>query len=131
MDRYIILFDGCCNLCNFWVDFIIKKDKKNLFKFASLQSSPAEKFLSKFDLNREEYDSIILVKEENYFTKSTAALKIIKEFGNFWKIFYILILIPKFIRDFVYDFIAEHRFEWFGKRNICRIPTEKEKSKFL
>ena len=127
----IILFDGVCNFCNFWVNFIIKRDKKNVFKFAALQSEAGLALLKKFKLSTTDFDTFILIDGENYFTKSTAALKIAKKLKGSVKLFYPFIVLPKFLRDFFYGLIAKNRYKFFGKRDVCRIPTEKERDKFL
>ncbi len=138
----IILFDGVCNFCNYWVNFIIKRDRKNIFKFASLQSEAGIKLLEKFSINKAGMDSVILIENvppqldpskagEKYFVKSSAALKIAKELTPFLKLFYFLIIIPAPVRDLVYDLVAKNRYKIFGKRNACLIPTEEEKSKFI
>jgi len=127
----IILFDGVCNFCNFWVNFIIKRDKKNVFKFAALQSEAGLALLKKFKLSTTDFDTFILIDGENYFTKSTAALKIAKKLKGSVKLFYPFIVLPRFLRDFFYGLIAKNRYKFFGKRDVCRIPTEKERDKFL
>jgi predicted DCC family thiol-disulfide oxidoreductase YuxK len=129
--KAIIFFDGICNFCNSSVNFIIKRDKKNYFKFASLQSEYAQNFLELKNLPKNEFESIILLENNKIFQKSTAALKIAKHLNGFWKIFYILIIIPSFIRNFFYDIIAKNRYKWFGKRESCMIPDEKVRDKFL
>ena len=130
-DLNIILFDGVCNFCNFWVDFIIKRDKDEIFKFALLQSDAGKTIAEKFLINRQDIDSIILIKGENYFIKSEAALEVVKELKSIWKIFYLLKVIPRPLRDFIYDLIAKNRYAIFGKRDTCRVPTEEEKGKFV
>jgi predicted DCC family thiol-disulfide oxidoreductase YuxK len=129
--QQIILFDGVCNFCNYWVNFIIDRDNENEFKFAALQSEAGKKTLNKFNLDMEDFDTFILVEGENYFTKSTAALKIAQKLSCPVKILYLLIFIPKFLRDFIYSLVAKNRYKFFGKRDVCRIPTEDEKKRFL
>lgn len=131
MNLKLILFDGVCNFCNFWVNFIINHDSKKYFKFASLQSNLAQNILKAENINPMEIDSIILKINEKTFTKSSAALQIVKNLDGFWKIFYVLILIPQPIRDFIYDSFARNRYKWFGKREFCRIPTNEERDRFL
>lgn len=129
--HYIILFDGVCNLCNGAVQFIINRDEKDTFRFASLQSETGQKLLAIHQLQHKNIDSIVLIKNEKACIKSTAALHIAKELSGIWKLAYYYIVIPKFIRDAVYDFIARNRYAWFGKKDQCMIPTAKLKSKFL
>jgi predicted DCC family thiol-disulfide oxidoreductase YuxK len=130
-DKPVIFFDGICNLCNGFVQFIIKHDKKANFRFAALQSDFAKQELSKKNITVEELSSVIILTEKGIFTKSTAALKIASQLNGFWKVAYIFIIIPKFIRDFVYDIIAKNRYKWFGKENHCMIPTPELKERFL
>ncbi len=127
----IILFDGVCNLCNGAINFVIKKDKKNIFKFAPLQSEIGEALLSKFQIDTSNVDSIILVDGENYYAKSSAALRISKELYGGYPLLYGFIILPRFIRDLVYDYIAKNRYKWFGKKESCMIPTPELKEKFL
>lgn len=127
----IILFDGVCNFCNFWVNFILDRDKKDLFKFAALQSKLGNEILKKFNMDNSSLESVILLDGESVYSKSTAALKIAKELSGPVKILYPLLILPKFLRDFFYDLIAKNRYKIFGKKEVCRIPTEEEKVKFL
>lgn len=127
----IILFDDICNFCNFWVNFIIKRDVRKIFKFAALQSETGVKLTEKLSINTKDIDSVILILNAKYFVKSEAALKIAKELTPLWKLFYYLKVIPLPVRDFIYDFIAKNRYAIFGKRDTCRVPTEEEKSGFI
>ena len=127
----IILFDGVCNFCNFWVNFIIDRDRNNIFKFAALQSQAGIKLLKKFSINNVEMNSVILIEDDRYFIKSSAALRIAKNLTPFWKLFYFFVIIPAPVRDVVYDLVAENRYKIFGKRNSCRMPTVEEKNKFI
>jgi len=132
LDKFkIILFDGVCNLCNSSVNFIIDNDHKNVFKFTSLQSEKGIDLLKKYDLLDKNIDSVILVENDKAYVKSDAALKIAKTLGGKYKMFYGLIILPAFIRNFFYDIIAKNRYKWFGKKDSCRIPTLELKSKFL
>jgi predicted DCC family thiol-disulfide oxidoreductase YuxK len=107
------------------------RDKDNIFKFAALQSESGQKLLQKFKLNSSEFDTFILVDDDKYFTKSTAALMISKKLSSIIRLLYPLIILPELIRDFIYELIAKNRYKFFGKRDICRIPNENEKLKFL
>lgn len=127
----IILFDGVCNLCNSSVQKVIKNDSKNVFKFASLQSDFGQRFLNKNQLNSEEFDSIILIDGDKFYTSSDAALRIGKELKGIYKISSFLLWIPKFIRDGVYRIISKNRYRWFGKQNSCWIPTKELQDKFI
>jgi predicted DCC family thiol-disulfide oxidoreductase YuxK len=127
----VILFDGVCNLCNNSVKFIIKNDKRDIFKFAPLQSEYGINVQNRHNINTNEINSIILINGEKIFTKSNAALRIAKDLGAPYFIFYIFIVIPVFIRNFIYDFIAKNRYKWFGKMESCMIPSNELKSKFF
>ena len=129
--KSIILFDGVCNLCNSSVNFIIKHDKKKKFIFTSLQSDATKEILLQFQTKKMNKDSILLIENENIYEKSTAALKITKQLNSGYKLFYSLIIVPKFIRDFVYDKIAKNRYKWFGKKKNCMIPKKELKNRFL
>lgn len=130
-EKQIILFDGVCNFCNFWVNFVIKRDKRDVFRFASLQSEEAKKLTKKFNFDNSSLDTFVLIVGEKLCTKSTAALLVSKELKSLFKIIYPLIILPEFLRDFIYDIIANNRYRIFGKRDVCRIPTEYDKQKFL
>lgn len=132
-NKPIILFDGVCNLCNSSVNFIIKKDRKKIFKFTSLQSDVAKKLLLQIESKKfkNSLDSIALIKDNKIYYKSTAALIISKELQFPFNISFLFIIIPKFIRDFFYDVIAKNRYKWFGRNKTCRVPTKKEMGRFL
>ena len=130
--KKIILFDGICNLCNRSVQFIIKRDKKDEFRFATLQGDIGQRLVQERNIDTSKVDSIILIEPGiAYYTKSTAALKIGESFGGLWKIMSVLSLIPKQLRDIVYDFMARNRYSWYGKKDACMIPTPEIKAKFL
>ena len=130
-NSYIILFDGICNFCNYWVDFIIKRDKNKTLKFATLQSDAGKKIANQFSIVNKNIDSIIFIKGGNYFARSDAVLEIAKELKSVWKILYLLKVIPRHLRNFIYDLIAKYRYAIFGKRNSCRVPTSEEISRFI
>jgi predicted DCC family thiol-disulfide oxidoreductase YuxK len=127
----LILFDGVCNFCNSSVNFIIKRDKKNIFRFSSLQSETGQKCLSEYNFSHTEFDTIILIEKGELYNRSAAALRIAKSISGIWKLFYIFIIIPRPIRNYFYDLLSRNRYKWFGKRDACRIPSESEKEKFL
>lgn len=126
----IILFDGTCNFCDHSVQFIIKRDPKKHFKFASLQSDIGKELAKQHHIP-ENLDSMILIENNRYYTKSTAALHICKYLRGAWKTFYIFQLIPKPLRDLVYNFIAKNRYKWFGTKQSCMIPSAEERKRFL
>ncbi|MFB1022395.1 MAG: thiol-disulfide oxidoreductase DCC family protein [Vicingaceae bacterium] len=127
----IVFFDGVCNLCNGSVNFLIKQDKKGVLKFASLQSDYAKKMIPKDVLNRENLDTIIFYNDGKFYDRSSAVLKICKALGGKYYVFLVGYLIPRFIRDGLYRFIANNRYKWFGKKEQCRIPTADLKERFL
>lgn len=130
--KKIILFDGICNFCNANVLTIIKHDKKNVFLFTSLQSEVGKQIIGHFKIDTTKVDSIILVESESQFAiKSVAALKILNHFNGLWKLIQIFWIIPTFIRNSVYNYIAKNRYKWFGKKDECMIPTDEIKSKFI
>lgn len=129
--RKIILFDGICNLCNQSVQFVIEHDSKNQFQFASLQSEFGQKFLKENQLNASEFDSMIFIENEKFYTKSSAPLKAAKYLDATISWTTIFMIIPKSIRDSVYNFIAKNRYRWFGKQESCWLPTPELKAKFL
>lgn len=127
----IILFDGVCNLCNGAVTFIINRDKKDVFKFAALQSEIGRGLTSKFNIDTSKVDSIILIDGDKHYEKSSAALRIAKQLSGAYPLLFGFMILPKFIRNAVYDYIARNRYKWFGKRESCMIPTPELKSRFL
>ncbi|CAH0996206.1 hypothetical protein EMA8858_02337 [Emticicia aquatica] len=126
-----ILFDGVCNFCNASINFIIDRDKKGVFKFAALQSEIGQEVLNKYGLNKTDFDSIILVKDNIVYQKSDAALEIARNMDGFWKIFYVFKIIPSFLRNPIYDLVAKNRYRIFGRTDSCRMPTPELKARFL
>lgn len=129
--RPILLFDGVCNLCNASVQFVIRNDKKQQFQFASLQSEAAQKLLTQFNLPPKALDSVVLIAGEKVFLRSAAALEIARKLGGIWALAYVFIVVPRPIRDAVYDWVARNRYRWFGKQQACMVPTPELKSRFL
>ena len=129
--RKIILFDGICNLCNKSVQFVIEHDSKNQFRFASLQSDFGQDFLKKNKLEAIQFDSIVFIEDDQFYTKSSAALKIAKYLDGITSWLTIFMIVPKPLRDIVYSFIAKNRYRWFGKNESCWLPTKELKAKFI
>lgn len=127
----VILFDGVCNFCNYWVNFILDRDKKNIFRFAALQSEKGYELLDKFNLPKGDFDSFILIADNKVFKKSSAVFKIAKHLNGWPKIIIPFSILPHSLTDIIYDLIAKNRYKFFGKKDSCRIPTKEEKSKFL
>ncbi|MFJ5762247.1 thiol-disulfide oxidoreductase DCC family protein [Neobacillus sp. NPDC093182] len=126
----IILFDGICNLCNSAVQFIIKRDPKGYFKFASLQSNTGQRLIKQYGVSRH-IDSLIVIEKQKVYIKSSAALRICRKLDGFWKYLTILRVLPPFFRNFLYDMVAKNRYHWFGKRDSCMLPTAEIRKRFL
>ena len=124
----IILFDGECHVCDVSVQFIMKRDG-GMFHFASLQSAVGQQLIERFQLHG--IDSVVLIENDQAYTKSTAALRIAKLLYRLWPLCYLLIVVPKPFRDSVYELIARNRYKWFGKKDICKLPSEKDRARFL
>jgi|SRR5690606_24902891 len=130
-NKKVILFDGVCNLCNGSVVFIIKRDKKDVFRFAAIQSEEGQKLVEKYQIDTTKVDSILLLDGDRYYVKSTAALKIARHLKGGYPLLYGFMILPAFIRNWIYDIIARNRYKWFGKKESCMIPTPELKSKFI
>lgn len=127
----IILFDGVCNLCSSVVQFAIKHDPKRHFRFASLQSEFGQNVMKKFGLPIDQLNSFILLENNKIYTKSTAALMVTKKLNKGWSLLYAFMIVPSFIRNIVYDYVARHRYNWYGSKEECWIPTPELKQLFL
>jgi predicted DCC family thiol-disulfide oxidoreductase YuxK len=130
MHSHIIFFDGVCNLCNGAVQFVLKNDKHNVFKFASLQSNFAQKLLIERNLPSHDFDTIILLENGRIYTKSNAIFRIARKLPNFYWLSYFSIL-PQAFTDFCYDIISKNRLKWFGKRESCWLPNKELNERFL
>ncbi len=128
--KRVILFDGECNFCHWNVQFIIKRDPKGRFLFASLQSEQGQALLQRHAIDTNE-DSIILFENNRLYMQSTAVLKIAKQLYRLYPLLYVFIIIPRPLRNIFYRFVANNRYKWFGKKDKCMIPTEEEKKRFL
>ena len=130
--KKIILFDGVCNLCEASVQFVIKYDKKDVFRFVALQSELGIEIIKHIGLENNNIDSVILYEPGiAYNYKSAAALEIAKNLGGFFHFGTVFKLIPNGLRNLIYDYIARNRYLWYGKKDSCLLPTEEIKSKFL
>jgi predicted DCC family thiol-disulfide oxidoreductase YuxK len=130
--KQIILFDGVCNLCNSSVQFVIKRDRKDTFRFAALQSDTGQKLVEERGIDTSAVDSIILIQPQvAYYVKSDAALRIARSLSGPWPALGIFLWLPSGLRDLVYDLIARNRYRIFGKRDACMIPSPELKEKFL
>lgn len=130
-EKKIILFDGVCNLCNGAVIFTIERDKNNLFRYAALQSAPGRKLIAKHGIDTSKTDSIILVDGDEYYIKSSAALRIARHLSGGYPLLYGFMILPKLIRNRIYDLVAHNRYKWFGRKESCMVPTPELKAKFL
>lgn len=127
-NQQIIFFDGVCNICNAFVDFVMKRDPERKFVFAPLQGESAKRYLGdKSQLLK----SMALWSQGQILEKSDAALSVIQQLGGFWYCFGVFWIVPKWLRDLVYDFVARNRYRIFGKRETCRLPTPEERALFL
>ena len=132
VDKKIILFDGVCNLCSSAVQFIIENDKKDIFRFVSLQSDLGQEITTYLGISSADLDSIILYQPGYaYYYKSQAVFEIAKELGGIYSINTIFSILPSSITDYMYDYIAKNRYKWYGKKEFCMIPTNDIKAKFL
>ncbi len=127
----LVLFDGVCNFCNFWVRFALKHDKKGKLKFTSLQGETAKTVLPQFGIDPYIITSVIFIENGIAYHESTAALKICRHLDGGWKLFYALIIIPTFIRDGIYKWIGKNRYKWFGKQETCMLPTAEQRARFV
>jgi predicted DCC family thiol-disulfide oxidoreductase YuxK len=131
-DKKIILFDGVCNFCDSAVQFVIRHDKKNTFRFVSLQSDLGQKILKHIGISASEIDSTILYEPgKAYYYKSDVAFKILKEISGIHKLLLAFSIFPKAVLDYAYDYVAKNRYKWFGKKESCMIPTQEQRAKFL
>lgn len=125
----VLLFDGVCNLCNGWVDFLLKYDSKKELKFAALQSDEAKQFVSPEFAKK--LPSLVFVNGNYTYIESDAAIWVLASLGGWWRIALAVLVLPKFLRNWVYRLIAKNRYHWFGKSEQCRIPNAEERSRFL
>ena len=127
----IILFDGVCNFCNSAVNFVIKRNAKTTILFAPMQSEAGQSLLKQYNLPVHDMQSFIFIDKGTVYKQSTAALKVCRYLRGLWPLCYGLIIVPKFIRDGIYNWIARNRYKWFGIRHQCMIPTPEVKARFL
>lgn len=128
--KKIILFDGECNFCDKSVQFIIKRDPEAIFSFTSQQGEAGQQMIKKHHAPSS-VDSIILIENDTYYLKSSAALRICRHLQGAWKLLFIFILVPYPIRDFFYNILAKNRYKWFGKKDQCTLPTPEVRKRFL
>ena len=126
----VVLFDGVCNFCASSVQFIIKHDKTNSLRFASLQSAIGKELLEYYKMP-ETLEGVVFVENNKAYFKSAAAFRIARYFGGFWRLLLVFSVLPKVVTDFFYDIIARNRYNWFGKKDSCMIPSPEIRSRFL
>jgi predicted DCC family thiol-disulfide oxidoreductase YuxK len=127
----VILFDGVCNLCNGFVQFVIARDPRGSFQFGALQSPAAQRILERHDSREARPDSIVLVMDGQVYTRSGAVLRIARGLRFPWPLAYALIAVPRPLRDAIYALVARHRYRWFGQRDRCMVPTAALRSRFI
>jgi len=130
-NKSIILFDGVCKFCHASVQFVIKRDSKNQFIFCPIQSARGQELLKQYRLTESGLTSMILLQDKKAYRKSSAALRIAKHLRMPWPLLFGFIAVPAIIRDKVYDFIGNHRYQWFGKYDSCWVPDDESRKKFI
>lgn len=130
-NKTILLFDGYCNLCHSSVQFVLRHEKNNDLYFTSLQSPVGVEILKYYSINPNEIDSLVLIEKNKAYIKSSAALRVSKYLRGLYPIGFGLLIIPSFIRNWVYDYVAKNRYKWFGKMDNCLIPDENLSKRFL
>jgi predicted DCC family thiol-disulfide oxidoreductase YuxK len=127
----VIIFDGICNLCCGWVQFLMRKDKKMKFRLAAIQSERGQHLLESFGLSNRDTETVIYLKGSQYFRESSAVLEILDDLGGIWKVVRLLRFIPKSVRDGIYRYLAKRRYRLFGKRSTCLLPSPENQKRFL
>jgi predicted DCC family thiol-disulfide oxidoreductase YuxK len=127
----VLLFDGVCNLCNSSVKWVLLRDKKGEFKFAAIQSEAGQSLLKSFGLDNQPLESVILISGRQAYIKSDAAIKVASKLGGIWTIALVFRLVPRPVRDAIYDWVAKNRYRWFGKQEQCLLPQPEWKDRFL
>jgi predicted DCC family thiol-disulfide oxidoreductase YuxK len=129
--RAILLFDGVCNLCNGAVNFLIKADPDAYFRLGTLQSAAAHPYLRSFGMDPEAMSTVVLIENGQLYTRSTAVLRVVRRLGAPWSLLWAFIVVPRPVRDWLYDRVAASRYQWFGRRDECRTPTPDVRARFL
>ena len=130
-DEAVILFDGVCNLCSGFVQFVIPRDTEGKYRFASLQSDAGQALLAEHDLPADELESVVLIEGGESYVKSAAVIRIAADLGGAYRLLSPFRYVPRPVRDWVYDFVADHRYQWFGKKDRCMMPSDDVQSRFL
>lgn len=127
----VLLFDGVCNLCNGAVQWILLRDRKGVFQFSALQSDTGQRLLKGFGLSAEDFDTVVLVDGERIYTRSDAALEVLRRLGGGWALLYGFKIVPRVLRDAVYNWVAGNRYRWFGRQEQCMLPRPEWKGRFV
>ncbi len=130
-DRPILLFDGVCNLCNGFVQWVIRRDPEGHFRFAALQSETGRRLLAEAGMPADALSTVVLYEAGRFFTHSDVPLRVWRQLGGAWSWLYALRVVPRALRDAVYDWVARNRYRWFGRREQCMIPTPELRARFL
>ncbi|EMA59792.1 thiol-disulfide oxidoreductase DCC family protein [Halorubrum kocurii] len=130
-DESIILFDGVCNLCSGFVQFVLPRDEEGKYRFASLQSDAGQALLAEHDLPSDELESVVLIEDGESYVKSSAIIQIAAGLGGAYRLLSPFRYVPRSVRDRVYDFVADNRYRWFGKKDRCMMPSGDVESRFL
>ena len=126
-----ILFDGVCNLCDHSVQFVLKREKQPRILFAALQSNAGKELAAQFKITENDLSSFIFVENGYVFRKSTAALKVCRHLKGAWPLCYLLMIVPRFLRDSIYDYVAKNRYKWYGKKESCLLPSPEQRHRFI
>jgi predicted DCC family thiol-disulfide oxidoreductase YuxK len=127
----VVVFDGICHWCNAWVKFTLTRDPHGKFKFGTLQSEPAQQILKELRLPTDNFETFLLLERGRVFTKSTAALRIFRQLSGLWPLLSLGIVIPRPLRNAMYDYLARRRYRWMGKAETCRVPAQTERERFV
>ena len=127
----VVLFDGVCNMCNASVNYIIDHDPAAQFRFASLQSDEGTQHAAEHGIEANKLSSMVLIEQDKAYTRSSAVLRVCRRLRGPAKLLWPFIVVPAFLRDPIYRFVANRRYKWFGKRDACRLPTEEDRARFL
>ncbi len=130
-EKSLLLFDGVCNLCNGFVQFVIEQDPQAKFRFASLQSETGQRILEEMNMPATDLKTVILRKNGRIYTHSDVALEVAKELGGIWSLVYVGKILPKALRDKIYDWVAANRYRWFGKQESCWLPSPELQERFV
>lgn len=127
----VVLFDGICNLCHHTVQFIVLRDKKGVFRFASLQSTIGKQLIDQHQLSVDYLNTLVVIEGKRAYLRSDAVLKIAQRLGGWWSLAMIFWIVPRFIRDAVYNWVSRNRYRWWGKKEQCLLMTPDLRERFL